>query len=203
MEENIKRSIVMFLVIGTAIIFFGCSGDNPLAPNLNQDGPMAKELSQSDQVTASLAKAKKPSPNLRGIMDLDFTFGEWPVEPVWVGTVDIEGYGLYGIRFFHLTPFKEYSQASPFEEYFEIYEIGVETNVYLGGTDIGVTTLANKPPEPCKYRMHGKIDVANVPFEMWLGSNVHMSGIIYWQVLDTPDGPVIAPATAPGTFRLN
>jgi hypothetical protein len=135
-------------------------------------------------------------------MELDFTFGEWPEEPVWVGTISFEGFGDYGIRFFHLSPFRDYSQASPFEERFEIYNTGDEA-VVLAGPDVGVTTLANKPPEPCTYRMNGEIDVATEPFEMWLGRNVHMSGIITWQVLDTPDGPVIAPATAPGTFRIN
>ena len=185
-----KHSILMFLFIGVTFIFFGCSEKNPSAP----------ELSQSDQVTTSLAK---PSPNLTGTMELDFTFGAWPEVPVWVGTVDLEGHGVFGIRFFHLTPFKEYSQASPFEEYFEIYDLGDETKVYLGGPDVGVTTTANKPPEPCKYRMNGEIDVANEPFELWLGRNVHMNGFITWQILETPDGPVVVPNTAPGTFRIN
>ena len=48
-----------------------------------------------------------------------------------------------------------------------------------------------------------EIEVAEEPFEMWLGRHVHMSGIITWQVLETPDGPVIAPATAPGILRIN
>lgn len=185
-----KHSILMFLVIGVTIIFFGCSEKNPSAP----------ELSQSDQVTTSLAK---PSPNLTGAMELDFNL-DWLGEvdvPIWVGTISFEGYGEYGIRFFHLTPFKTYSQASPFGETFEIYD--GDGNVVLGGPDVGVTTLANKPPEPVKYRMNGEIDVANEPFEMWMGRHVHMSGIITWQVLETPDGPVIAPETAPGTLRIN
>lgn len=36
MEETMKRSILMFLVIGTAIIFFGCSDNNVTAPESNQ-----------------------------------------------------------------------------------------------------------------------------------------------------------------------
>ena len=193
-----KHSILMFLFIGVTFIFFGCSEKNPSAP----------ELSQSDQVTTPLAK--KPSPNLTGTMELDFTFGAWPEVPVWVGTVDLEGHGVFGIRFFHLTPFRDSpSQASPGGEYFEIYEEGGDPDdyeddvIYLGGPDAGVTTLANKPPEPTKYRMNGEIDVANEPFEMWMGRHVHMSGIITWQVLETPDGPVVAPDTAPGTVRIN
>jgi hypothetical protein len=184
-----KLSILVFLIIGATLIFFGCSEKNPSAP----------ELSQSDQVTNTLAK------KLIGAMELDFNL-EWNGEvnvPIWVGTIYFEEHGTYGIKFFHLTPFKEFSQASPFEEVFEIYELGDETVVYLGGPDAGVTTLANKPPEPVKYRMNGEIDVANWPFEEWLGRNVHMSGIITYQFITTPDGPIMVPATAPGTLRIN
>ena len=188
-----KRSNLVLMFIGVTIILFGCAKEDLFTP----------ELDQSDQVKASLKSMKKPSPNLTGTMELDFTFGVWPEEPVWVGTVTFEDYGVYGMRFYHLSPFKEYSQASPFEEWFEIYDLGDETLVYLAGPDVGVTTTANKPPEPCKYRMNGQIEEAAAPFEGWLGRNVHMSGVITWQVLSTPDGPVVVPATAPGTFRIN
>ena len=51
--------------------------------------------------------------------------------------------------------------------------------------------------------MNGEVDVANGPFVEWMGRKVHMSGEITWQVLETPDGPVVAPATAPGILRIN
>ena len=54
-----KRSILILLVIAAVMLFFGCSGDNPMAPNLNQSDPMAKGLNQSDQVTTTLAKVKR------------------------------------------------------------------------------------------------------------------------------------------------
>ena len=187
-----KRSKLVFLIIGVSIIFFGCSKDDFLAP----------ELDQSDQLTASL-KGTKPSSSLVGTMDLNFTFGEWPEEPVWVGTIDFEDDGVFGIRFFHLSPFRDFSQASPFEEIFEIYDLGNPDLIYLRGPDVGVTTTANKPPEDCKYRMNGEIEEALEPFEGWQGRRVHMSGVITWQILETPDGPVVAPATAPGIFRIN
>ena len=47
-----KRSNLMFLVIGVAIIFFGCSKDDPLVPG----------LSQNDQGTTSLKAAKIKTP---------------------------------------------------------------------------------------------------------------------------------------------
>lgn len=145
-------------------------------------------------------QAKKP---LRGTMDLYFDLSaQIPDDPIWIGTIDIDGYGVYGMRFYHLSPFKEYSQASPFEEIFEIYDLVTE-EILLAGPDVGVTTLANKPPEPCKYRMNGKVEVAAGEFAEWLGRNVHMSGVITWQNLGTPEDPIFAPATAPGTFRIN
>jgi hypothetical protein len=192
-----KRSNLVFLIIGVTIIFFGCSKDDFLAP----------ELDQSDQVTASLKSAAKPSAHLTGAMDLYFDLlAVPPDDPVWVGTISFEGIeGEFGMRFFHLSPFRDFSQASPFEEYFEIYDLEDETKVYLGGPDAGVTTLANKVPGDTKYRMNGEIEVAIEPFEGWLERQVHMSGVITWQFVTLPDGTVIgpAPATAPGTFRIN
>jgi hypothetical protein len=189
-----KRSILMFLVIGVTIIFFGCSEDSSLTP-----------VSDQSDLAATRLKGTKPSANLIGEMDLYADLAAvWPDDPVWVGTVTFDGYGTYGMRFYHLSPFKEYSQASPFEEYFEIYDLSDET-VVLGGPDVGVTVLANKPPDPTKYVMNGEIDAAAAPFEEWLGRNVHMSGVITWQFITLPDGTVIGPvpATAPGTFRIN
>ena len=183
-----KHLILVFIIMGTVLVFWGCQEDSALAPVANQ----------SDQGSDFLALAKKPAPNLTGTMELDFTFGVWPEEPVWVGTISFEGYDDYGIRFYHLSDFRDYSQASPFEEYFQIYDL-VNGTVYLGGPDVGVTTLANKPPEPTKYRMNGEITEATGDFEMWMGRNVHMSGVITWQ----GSAPPYAPFQAPGTFRIN
>ena len=43
-----KRLILMFLVIGTVLIFFGCQEESALAP----------ELSQSEQLPAPLEKTR-------------------------------------------------------------------------------------------------------------------------------------------------
>ncbi len=78
-----KHSNLIFLVIGTVMIFFSCSGDNPMAPNSNQGDPMmATESNSTDQVTISLAK--KPSPNLVGTALVDFTFTP---PTFWNGTI--------------------------------------------------------------------------------------------------------------------
>lgn len=186
-----KTSVLMFLVIGVTVFFFGCSEYYSAAP----------ELDPSDQDATSLKSEKKPSANLKGTMELTFNLaGAFdPQIPVWEGTIMFEGYqDAFGLRFFHLSPDKGFSQASPFEEYFEIYDLINPEHVYLGGPDVGVTTLANS-----KYRMNGEIEVANSPFEGWLERNVHMSGIITWQNIGTVDEPIIVPATAPGIFRIN
>jgi hypothetical protein len=177
-----KRSIPAFVVLGVALLYWGCS----------ENGPVVSEPGQDEQVTESLGK--KPAAHLSGMMDLDFM---GPMGPyVWVGTVDLEGYGQFGMRFIHTSgPARDYSMARPFEEIFEIYDPGNPTIVCLAGTDAGVTTLANS-----KFRMNGVVEVATGPFEMWLGRNVHMSGIISWQTL--LDGAVI-PETAVGPFRVN
>lgn len=194
-----KRLMYLFYVIGAILLLSGCSEDDELT--VTPDSAIV----QSEEVSPLLKNAGKPAANLIGVMDLYFTFGDWEAgDSVWAGTVTFEDFGTYGMYFYHLSPFKGYSQASPFEEWFEIYELGTDpVVVVLAGPDVGVTTTANKPPEPCKYRMNGEIEVAESPFEGWLGRNVHMSGEITWQVLQTPDGPMVVPETAPGIFRIN
>ena len=188
-----KDLIFASLVTITVIIFFGCQEEATLAPVANQNNQGPEFL------------AKKPAANLKGEMDLQFdVFATWPEEPVWVGTITFEENGTYGMRFFHLSEFKGFSQASPFKEYFEVYDLADEDKVYLGGPDEGVTTTANKPPEDCTYRMNGEIDQALPPFEGWLGRQVHMSGTMTWQFLTLPDGSeILVPEEAPGTFRIN
>lgn len=184
-----KRIKLMFLVIGAAIIFSGCSKDDYLAP----------ELDQTNQAESALKAAKKPAAHLTGVMALDFNllFLDNPALPVWEGTITFEGPGEYGMRFYSLSAPRDYSKARPFKEKFEIFDLGDGT-VVLAGHDAGVTTLANS-----KYRMNGQIELANDPFEEWMGRKVHMSGEITWLVLQTPDGPVTLPETAPGIFRIN
>ena len=185
----------MLAITSATLLFFGCSEDSPLAPGSDQP-----------ELEAGAMKSAKPDANLIGIMDLDFILeAVWPEEPVWVGSVDFGDKGVYGIRFYHLSEFRDFSQASPFEEYFEVYDLGDPDVVYLGGPDEGVTTEANKTPEPVKYRMNGTIEVAAAPFEGWLGRHVHMSGVITWQFITLPDGSVIGPVPyqAPGTLRIN
>jgi len=175
-----KRSRPAFLFVAMALLYWGCS----------ENGPLVSEFIQGEQVTESLGK--KPAPYLSGTMNVNFVGGV----VTWDGVVDLDGYGQYGMRFYNISgPPRDYSQANPYEEIWEVYDLGNPTLVYLGGTDAGVVSLANS-----SFRMNGGVEVATGVFEAWLGRNTHMSGTITWQTL--PNGMVI-PATAVGPFRVN
>lgn len=185
-----KKLILIFLFLGIAMLYNSCSDNNPSAP----------ALSQSDQATNTIDK--KPAATLIGEMDLNFDLTAVPPDdPVWVGTITFEGYSTYGIRFFHLlSSVGVIGQVNHFEEYFEIYDLGSPTTVYLGGYDEGVVPLANKPPEDTKFMANGQVEVATGDFIDWMGRETHMSGVVTWQ--EVAPG-VYAPDTAPGTFRIN
>jgi hypothetical protein len=181
-----RHLLLVFLVIGATLIFFGCSEKNPSAP----------ELSQGDQVTNYLAK--KP---LTGHQVVPFTLTP---PTFWNGTVDFGEEGIYGLTFVSYEPPRAYSQASPFYEDFYIYEEGSDwtnpANVYLKGWNAGVVTYANNPPDPCNFLANGKIEEAYGPLEEWLGRNVHIRGTVYW-IIDPVVGMI--PEYAEGTFRIN
>lgn len=150
---------------------------------------------------------------LTGAMDLQFNLG-WPGPqdeiPIWVGTITIDGVE-YGMAFFNIgsgKPFESDPSTSVifFQEIWKIYDMDgfvfdfdtsgfltefVEGPVLLRGHDRGIVSLKNS-----KYQMNGSVAEAAEPFEEWVGSNVHMSGIIEFY-------PFGAPQFAPGTFRSN
>ncbi len=179
-----KRLILMFLVIVTVLIFFGCQEESALAP----------ELGQSDQVANSFAK---PTANLIGTANTPFTFTP---PTFWNGTIDFGVDGIYSLTFISHEPPRPFSQASPYYEDFIIYELGTDwtipENVYLKGWNAGVVTYANNPPDPCKFLANGKITEAYGPFVEWQGCNVHIRGLVYWIAVGVPE-------RAEGTFRIN
>ena len=161
-------------------------------------------------IIAAPAGAKKPQSALTGDMELYFNlgFGQATACPdiVWAGTVELNDV-LYGMAFFP-TGEKNVGKVHHFWEDWKIYDTpfdftgGVLTEctpgaVVLAGNDSGVSSPNDT------YRMNGVVDEAFDPFEEWDGRRVHMSGVITWQVLSTPDGDVVVPETGPGTFRLN
>ncbi|MHA2426262.1 MAG: hypothetical protein ACXAEF_15850 [Candidatus Thorarchaeota archaeon] len=166
-------------------------------------------------VAATPVQAKK---HVIGSMELEFNV-LWPgpqtVIPDWVGTITFEGDATeYGMAFFAFgsgKPFggKTTGMAFFFAEIWTIYEwVDLVTDpdgsqhvehgpIFMSGVDYGVTKLANS-----KYHMNGDIQIDDL-FGKYVGRNVHMSGIIEWQEIQTPDGIVVVPKAAPGTFRIN
>jgi len=173
-----KRLFLAFLFTGIALLYFGCSENNP----------SASELSQGDQVTNSLAKK-----SLTGTVYLDFTTNNPPY--FWVGTVTF-GTETYDLRYKSVgNPPPPPPRAFVFDERFEIYEDGFLGNpdyLVLEGPDAGVVPCGNN-----KFVANGKVEFANEDFEMWLGRNVHIKGIITWVI------PCVLPEGATGTFRIN
>lgn len=136
------------------------------------------------------ALAKKP---LRGTMELEFN-PDWsgPSEdvPEWTGSITIDD-AVYDMEFYNLGTGKQGNQAPGNTIHFgEIWVILNGDTLLMKGTDEGVVSLANS-----KYRMNGEVTEAYSDFAIWDGNKVHMSGYITWD-----DG---APATAPGTLRIN
>ena len=181
-----RHLILVFLVIGSVMIFFSCQEESVLDPELSQ----VPEISQSDQVPVSLAKAK-PSPNLTGKLYGLFNFPPLPdpdgsdLPIFWKGTITF-GEDIVGIYFLSHGAPRDYSQATPFYEEHVIYNLADPTIVYLKGWNAGVMTFANRDPDPVKFRANGKIEEAYGPFAEWQDCNVHISGLVYWVTVGLP-----------------
>ena len=169
------------------------------------------------------AQAKEPP---IGAMDLEYNLGcPGPQDeiPDWVGAITING-EEYGMLFFAIGSGKAFDDAWKgkihfFEEIWAIYDLddgfpaipsddpddwayflpkNNPDELVLWGYDYGQTNI-----QTSKYHMNGNVEEASEPFTGWEGRSVHMSGVIEWQVIETPEGPVSAPHYAPGTFRIN
>lgn len=183
-----KHCISLLLIIGVSIMFFGCSEDNL--------GPVPDDPAQLEQL-ANLKSAKKPAAKLVGDTDCPFTLTP---PTLWNGTVDFGDKGVFGLTFFSTGPGRDYSQASHFYETWVIYLEGTdyndEANVVMRGWNKGVVTYANKIPEPVNFHANGMVTEAYVPLEEWEGCNWHISGLVYWVMLDLPEKAV-------GQVRIN
>ena len=168
-----KHSIII-LIIGATMLFFNCSENQPTSPELNQ----------SDLVTNTMAK--KPAPKLIGEI---YCLYEDNHPFYWVGTVDF-GDGIpCGITYEALTA-KDVGNVHHFTENFVIYNLNDPEEIYLSGSDFGVLAWSN-----LEGRMNGVVEVANPPYEEWLGRKVHMGGA----VIMGPAGPF----AFDGTIRIN
>ena len=160
-----KKLIFIFLFFGIAILYTGCSDNNPSAPALSQD----------DQVTNTLDK--KPAANLIGIVAATLVYDPSSGSDVsWIGTIDFEGHPIYQI-IFHAGEGTEFRGKS--FHYVESWEIFNSSGVLLlAGSDEGIEPPLNINKEAQKFMSNGVVEVANVPFEMWLGRNAHQDGVV-------------------------
>ena len=179
-----KNLIIIFFVIGSVLIFFGCQEESALAP----------ELAQSDLVANPLAI--KPAPSLTGTTEYDFVghLGIFDAELrllAWEGTTsgDIEGV----IQWWMVVPMSTTGQASHFESRFEIWN-AAETELLLAGDEAGTTTARHG--KNSNWRTNGTVTEAYGEFVDWLGRNNHAEGHFTWAAPGLPDHGV-------GTFRIN
>lgn len=184
-----KNTILILLIFGASIVFFGCSESNLV--------PAMDDPAQIEQDAPLLKGAKKPAAKLLGTTNCPFTFTP---PTFWNGTVDFGDYGLYSLTFISFDPPRDYSQASPFYEEFIIYKLGtdwsVAENVVMKGWNKGVVTFANSLPDPVNFHANGKIIEAYGDLEAWEGCNWHIKGLVYYAAPGLPDKAI-------GEVRIN
>ena len=173
---KMKRIIIAFLIMGVTMIFYSCTENNPMKPELNQ----------GDEVTNSLNKMSLP--RLVGNMTLAFDPTRAPY--FWQGTVNFRGGGVYVIRFESLGPPIDHGEYTTFSENFEIFELGNINELYLKGHDNGYIYNENS-----KTIANGEVAEANEPFEIWLGSYANFTGA-------GNIGPDGMPISFEGIFRI-
>jgi hypothetical protein len=176
-----KALLIIFLIIGTGLLFFGCSDESALAP----------ELGQSGQAVTSLAK--KP---ISDSTKYDFVghLGIFDAEGrllAWQGT--ISG-GINGvIKWWMVLPMSYTGQASHYEDRFEIWN-AAETELLLAGDEAGTTTARHG--KNSNWRTNGTVTEVGQGFEEWLGRQEHSEGHFTWAAPGVPDHGT-------GTFRIN
>jgi len=161
-----KHLIIVLLVIGSVLIFFGCQHDSPMAP----------ELRQNDQTQISVAK--KPAPSLNGTTEYDFAghLGIFDAEGrllAWEGEIhgDIEGV----IKWWVILPMKATGQASHFKARLEIWNNG---ELLLAGYEAGKTNVRHE--KNTVWQANGSVTEASEEFEDWIGRRIYEKGYFTW-----------------------
>ena len=177
-----KTLLIMFLIIGTSLLFFGCSDESALAPELGQSGQVSNFL------------AKKP---ISDSTEYDFVAGLGITDPqgrllAWKGTIsgDINGVIKWWMDGTTMT---YTGQASHYEDRFEIWNAD-ETVLLMAGDEAGTTTA--RLGKNSNWRTNGTVSEVGPGYEDWLGRNNHAEGHFTWAVPGLPDHGT-------GTFRIN
>ena len=171
-----KRYIISLVTIGLLLFCSGCTNNNPITPETNQNDEVVNTL---DKKFASV---------LVGEMALNFDFNRAPY--FWEGTVKFRGNGVCGIRFESLGAPIDYGTLTYFVENYEIFELGKVENIYLRGPDVGI--IIN---ESSKVISYGTVIEANAPFAMWLSAEFNTTGFVNF-------GEGGVPLSFEGTLRL-
>ena len=177
-----KHLIVVFLFLGIAMFYFGCSDNNPSTPALNQ----------SDQVTNTLDK--KPAPTLNCTTVYSYMGNLGIVEDGrllgWEGEIhgDIEGVIQWWMASMVFT-----GQASHYTDRFVIWNAS-KTVKLLVGDEAGTTTARHG--KNSNWRTNGIVIEAYGDFEDWNGRMNHAEGHFTWTASGDPDH-------GEGTFRIN
>ena len=176
-----KALPIMFLIIGTSLLFLGCSDESALAP----------ELGQNDHMLTSLAK--KP---ISDSTEYDFVghLGIFDAEGRllgWQGTISGDINGV--IKWWMVLPMSYTGQASHYEDRFEIWN-AAETELLLAGDEAGTTTARHG--KNSNWRTNGTVTEVGQGFEDWLGRQEHSEGHFTWAAPSLPDHGT-------GTFRIN
>ena len=181
-----KKLILVFFVIGTVMVFFGCQEESALAP----------ELGQNNQVANSLV-AKKPAPSLKCTIVYVFVgnLGEFDAEGrllVWDGEIhgDIEGQILW---WFVLGVKPNLPDAAHVGFYEARWEIWDSDDLLLAGESAGTTAQPLRPEKDGIWRGKGIVTEASEEFADWIGRQVYEGGNVNWD----------RPFSGEGIFRIN
>ena len=179
-----KHLIVVFLFMGIAMFYFGCS-DNPSSPEANKD------------FHATTSLDKKPAAMLFDSTDYNFVAGLGITDDqgrtlAWKGTVsgDINGVVKW---YMDLNNMLYTGQASHYKDRFEIWD-AAEENLLLAGDEAGSTTARHM--KNSNWRTNGIVTDAAPGYEDWIGRHNHAEGHFTWAAPGLPDHGY-------GTFRIN
>jgi hypothetical protein len=176
-----KALLIMFLIMVTSLLFFGCSDESALAPELDQSGQVANSF------------AKRP---ISDSTEYDFVghLGIFDSEGrllAWKGTVSGDINGV--IKWWMVPPISYTGQASHYEDRFEIWN-AAETELLLAGDEAGTTTARHG--KNSNWRTSGTVTEVGQGFGEWLGRQEHSEGHFSWAASGLPDH-------GDGTFKIN
>ena len=180
-----KKLILVFFIIGTVMVFFGCQNESVLAP----------EIGQSNQIITTMAK--KPAPSLSCKIDYILYLGDPKFDAegrvlVWDGNIhgNIEGKILWYFVIPGAGPpnMPPTAHISFYEGRWEIWD---GDDLLLAGNSAGSTAMPKE--KDGIWRGNGIVTEAGAGFEDWIGRQTKEGGNVNWDF----------PYSGEGIFRIN